>query len=68
MLYFIVPREKEKKARIRYEIFRENACFQDLLTELEHEQLRWFGHVKRMDRTRILRKELELKFKGIRPV
>lgn len=33
---------------------------QILLTELEGKQLQWTGHVKRMDKTMILRRELEL--------
>jgi hypothetical protein len=38
---------------------------QNLLTELEKKQLRWFGGAKGEERTRISRRELELKFKGM---
>jgi hypothetical protein len=35
--------------------------------KLEDKQLQWFNHVKRPDRTMILRRVLELKFKEKRP-
>jgi hypothetical protein len=35
-----------------------------LLTELKEKRLQWFGHIKRMGGTRILRRALELKCKG----
>jgi hypothetical protein len=40
---------------------------QNLLTELKEELLKTFGHVNRMNRT-ILRRALELKLKGKRPM
>jgi hypothetical protein len=39
-----------------------------MLTELEEKLLKWFGHVKRMDKTRMPRTALQLKFKGKRPM
>jgi hypothetical protein len=39
-----------------------------LLIELEEKQLQWFGHVKRMDRTRMPRKASELNSKRKRPM
>lgn len=60
MLFFIVW-GKGREDRIKYDIFRENSGVQGLLTGLKQEWPQWFGHVKRMDRTRILRRELELK-------
>jgi hypothetical protein len=41
---------------------------QKLLTQLAEKLLQRFGHVKRMDRTRISRRALKLKFKGKRPM
>jgi hypothetical protein len=38
-----------------------------MLIQLEDKQLQWFGHLKRMEITRIQRRALELKFKGGRP-
>jgi hypothetical protein len=35
---------------------------------LEEKQLKWFGHIKRMDRTRTPRRPLELKLKRKRPI
>jgi hypothetical protein len=49
---------KTRRDRIRNEIFRE-VGIQNLLIELEKKQQQ-FGHLKRMDRTRIPRTSLEI--------
>jgi hypothetical protein len=56
---------KTKSDRIINEIIRE-VGIKKLLPELEEKLLQWFRHVKRVKRTRILRRELELKCKGKR--
>jgi hypothetical protein len=34
---------------------------------IEEKQIKWFGHIKRIDRTRISRRIFEVEFKGKRP-
>lgn len=46
--------------------FWEEIRIHNLLTKLEEKRLKWYGHLKRLDRTRTLRTS-ELKFKGKRP-
>jgi hypothetical protein len=38
------------------------------LIHLQKELISWFGNVERMERTRLPERELELKFKGARPL
>lgn len=54
-----------RRERIRSRIFIDEIGVQNLVG-LEEKQLQWFGHLKRIHRTRMLRGELELKFKGER--
>lgn len=49
-----------------YNFFWEEIRIHNLLTKLEEKRLKWYGHLKRLDRTRTLRTS-ELKFKGKRP-
>jgi hypothetical protein len=54
--------------RIRNENLKGGAEVQNLLTELEMEQLQCFVHVKEIAKTRIVRRALELKGIGKRPL
>jgi hypothetical protein len=51
---------RNKKGQIRNEFFREEIGIQIVLTELEVQQLPWYGHVERWDRTGILRKGMRI--------
>jgi hypothetical protein len=64
MAFLISTGEKTGRDKIINEILQW-VRVQNSLTELEEEQLQSFGHVKGMDRTRILRGQLELKFQHI---
>jgi hypothetical protein len=58
-------KKKNKEKRIRNEIFRE-VTIQNFLKELGEKPLEYFGHVKILDGTRILRRALELKCERIK--
>jgi hypothetical protein len=68
MTFFRSIEGKTRRGNIRNEILRKGAGVQNLLTELEEKLLKWFYHVKRLDRAMILKRALKLKFKGQRPV
>ena len=54
--------------RLRNEDIRRELEVEDILKLIEKGQLRWYGHVKRMDDGRYPRKYLEWKPEGTRPV
>jgi hypothetical protein len=56
-----------RKDKTRNKIFKE-VVIQSLLIELEDKLLQCFRHYKRIVRTRVLKKALELKFEGTRPM
>jgi hypothetical protein len=58
---------RRREIELETYFFCENAGIHNLLVELEEKQLQWPGHV-RMDRTSVLRRGVELNFKGKRPM
>lgn len=50
-----------RKERIRNEIFREEVLIKNLLKDLGEKPLEYFGYIKIMNGTRVLRRALELK-------
>ena len=61
LIYGVTLREK-----IRSEVIREKLKVESVLDFIERSQLRWYGHVKRMDATRYPRKYLDWKPTGKR--
>ena len=61
-------RRVARKDRIRNDYQREELGVESILKIIENGQLRWFGHVKRMERNRYPRKYYEWKPEGRRGV
>lgn len=54
--------------RLRSENIRRELGVDSILDIIERGRLRWYGHVKRMDRSRVAKKYLDLRPEGRRPV
>jgi hypothetical protein len=62
-----VLREETRRNKFINAIFKEVGN-QNFLTGVEAKTLQWYGYVNTMDRTMILRRALDLKFEGTRPM
>jgi hypothetical protein len=58
---------KTRRDRIRNEIIRETARVQPVQEHVERSQLRWYGHVNRMDDKRIVKRVYEARETGKKP-
>ena len=56
-----------RRDRVRNEVVREKLGVEPVLEYIEKSQLRWYGHVKRLETTRYARKYLEWQPRGRRP-
>ena len=58
---------KTKRDKIRNTTIRDQTKAEDIKTKIERNQLRWFGHVNRMNDNRIARSVYNAKTQGKRP-
>ena len=58
---------KTRRDRIRNKIIRETVGVQPIQEYVERSQLRWYGHVNRMDDKRIVKRVCEARETGKRP-
>jgi hypothetical protein len=58
---------KTKRDRIKNTHIREKLGMKDIQIQIKGNRLRWFRHVKRMDKHRIPKRLMEMKMTGKRP-
>jgi hypothetical protein len=58
---------KTRRDRIRNEIIRETVGVQPIQEYVERSQLRWYGHINRMDDKRIVKRVCEAREIGKKP-
>ena len=58
---------KTKRDRIRNTLIRDQTKTKEIKTKIQTNQLRWFGHVNRMDDNRIAKSVYHAKTQGKRP-
>jgi hypothetical protein len=56
---------KTRRDKIRNEMIRMNLGTQQLQNKIEEAQLRWFGHLKRMDEERLTKQVWEARTEGL---